>query len=105
MPRTLTDASYIGSSTLRRTSICAARWTIASYEPSATSLRGVLGSDVDDVQRRGRRNVLPLAARQVVDDVDRPALFQEQVGHVRPDEPRPARDEHPSTHSASPVVV
>ena len=60
-------------------------------------LGGLRVPDVELVERGVRRNVLSLSGREVVDDVNRPAVLQEALGEVRADEPCSAGD-HDRSH-------
>ena len=94
-PRMFTVASNTGRATDTRTSICAARWKMTSgrrcvdrgRRPRATRRRGGGTRSAGRAGPRASARLRERAAREVVDDVDLPALGEQAVDERRADEP------------------
>ena len=99
-PRMLTSASNCGRATDTRTSACAARWkTTSGRRDSTRSDTAALRTSIrwNEKRRSPTRarigEVGETPAREIVDDVDRPAVGQQPIGQRGPDEAGAAGDE------------
>src|SRR5207244_8635182 len=67
--------------------------------PGGHQLPSVGRADVGAHEPDAARDVLLVAARQIVQHDDLPALLEIRLRNVGSDEPRPARHQHPPAHA------